>query len=620
MADNKFILRLKGTKTAASVVEVKDDKITAPFAKTPLSSNDIAAGIIDDKDSSVVVAKGSQNWKVNGGALQPTDEVAGDGRDYTSENKVAGDGMWLNASYTFPPTGSETQPVAQVFLANSKWVLKLCGKDLMTTSGDTIEFTFVVKIGSTNIASNTITVHKQANFFCKKFVVDFSESAKEYIAGYGGTNLTLQLFCSDENASATIFNGMTVLTCLERRVDATAVASKTRVLDKVFDEGLLPSEYFSNGNFIDQVEDNDTASPVFIRDGAQMKLDGWIKQQDMSSWIEKVEEIESVIPDAASPTNQLADKAFVNSSVQTATANFRGNWATWTDVPTTADAYPVDYAGSKTPTVNDYLVVADASGFPGQTLVGTWRFKYSGTWTTDGKNGWLPEYQVNEEPLTMAQLAALNSGVSAVLLDDMQADIDRVDGKTAELDGDLQGKVDKAQGVENAGKYLKVGDDGNVTFGEGEDLTNVAKTNVSNNFTMPQTITTNSDAGFTVKSPSSGGYLYVTRGSGTSAVTMAIKSGASGGTFGTITNHQFQFRTFDVARMTIGTDGSVKLNQDVESTSNDNQVATTKWVNQKIGQGGGGVTEVAHDDTLTGKGTTEEPLSVVKPSIIIRRF
>ena len=119
------------------------------------------------------------------------------------------------------------------------------------------------------------------------------------------------------------------------------------------------------------------------------------------------------IPSQASASNQLADKSFVNSTVQTATANFRGNWATWSAVPSTASSYPVDYAGSTTPTVNDYLVVQDASGYTGETLEGTWRFKYSGTWSTDGKAGWLPEYQVNETPLTSAQLAALNSGITS---------------------------------------------------------------------------------------------------------------------------------------------------------------------------------------------------------------
>lgn len=122
----------------------------------------------------------------------------------------------------------------------------------------------------------------------------------------------------------------------------------------------------------------------------------------------------NIIPDQAwGVGNELADKAFVNSSVQTATANFRGNWATWALVPSTSADYPTDYAGAKVPTVNDYLVVQDASGYVGQTLAGTWRFKYSGTWSTDGKNGWHPEYQVNETPMTAAQLAALNSNITA---------------------------------------------------------------------------------------------------------------------------------------------------------------------------------------------------------------
>lgn len=146
--------------------------------------------------------------------------------------------------------------------------------------------------------------------------------------------------------------------------------------------------------------------------------------------------INSLIPSATTASNQLADKAFVNSSVQTATANFRGNWSTWSAVPTSANDYPEDYAGSKTPTVNDYLVVQDASGYTGQTLSGTWRFKYSGTWSTDGKSGWLPEYQVNETPMTAAQLAALNSGVTA-------ATVTQVASNTSAISGLSTSKQDK---------------------------------------------------------------------------------------------------------------------------------------------------------------------------------
>jgi len=132
----------------------------------------------------------------------------------------------------------------------------------------------------------------------------------------------------------------------------------------------------------------------------------------------KTEDLEALVPAQASTQNQLADKSFVNSSIQTSTANFRGNWETWADVPTNVNLYPEDYAGSKVPTVNDYLVVQDASGYvdpdpSAEPLEGTWRFKYSGTWETSGKSGWLPEYQVNETPLTSAQLAALNSNITA---------------------------------------------------------------------------------------------------------------------------------------------------------------------------------------------------------------
>jgi len=146
-----------------------------------------------------------------------------------------------------------------------------------------------------------------------------------------------------------------------------------------------------------------------------------------------ISDILALIPAQASASDQLAPKSFVNSTVQTATANFRGNWTTWSAVPTDANDYPVDYVGSKTPTVNDYLVVQDASGYVGQTLEGTWRFKYSGTWATEGKNGWLPEYQVNEKPLTAAQLAALDSGITS-------AAVTQIGTNTT----DIANKMDKA--------------------------------------------------------------------------------------------------------------------------------------------------------------------------------
>lgn len=113
------------------------------------------------------------------------------------------------------------------------------------------------------------------------------------------------------------------------------------------------------------------------------------------------------------------------------------------------------------------------------------------------------------------------------------------------------------------------------------DLDKYAKTNVANIFTQAQRIITDENKGLEIYSSTSGGYFFVTRG-GSNPVQMAIKSGMNGGTFGTTTPHQLQFRTNDIARMTVGTDGSITLVQDVSSSSNDNQVATTKWVNNKL--------------------------------------
>lgn len=164
--------------------------------------------------------------------------------------------------------------------------------------------------------------------------------------------------------------------------------------------------------------------------------------ENISSLDTSLDGVEEKIPAQATAENQLADKAFVNSSVQTATANFRGNWANFTAVPTDVAQYPADYAGQKTPTTNDYLVVQDASDFPvaeGEpALAGTWRFKYSGEWSVYGKTGWHPEYQVNETPLTAEQLAALNSGITAgavTKLNNLPS--------SAELEAELDEKEDK---------------------------------------------------------------------------------------------------------------------------------------------------------------------------------
>ena len=213
---------------------------------------------------------------------------------------------------------------------------------------------------------------------------------------------------------------------------------------------------------------NDIGTEATIRQNADDLL-----ASDISNASSRITSIEDKIPSQASSSNQLADKSFVNSSIQTNTANFRGNWNTWSDVPSdNVDLYPQDYAGSRIPTVNDYLVVKNASDYTANTLSGTWRFKYSGVWETDGKNGWIPEYQVNEEPLTSEQVYAINSGITS----------DKVSSYDAHLiDTSNPHSVTKSQvglgDVVNSGDSAIPIEGGTTKFTTGGAFTELAKKN-----------------------------------------------------------------------------------------------------------------------------------------------
>jgi len=99
------------------------------------------------------------------------------------------------------------------------------------------------------------------------------------------------------------------------------------------------------------------------------------------------------IPTEASSSNQLADKAFVNSSITTATAVFRGTYTTLEDLQATNGD------------LNDYAFYNHTDEV-GNTVFD--RYKY-----VDTTPHWVYEYTLNNSSFTAAQWAAINSGVSA---------------------------------------------------------------------------------------------------------------------------------------------------------------------------------------------------------------
>ena len=241
MSENKFIKHLRGKGTAKSVLEVKNQNTPTSFANMPDGSSNANDTYSDYRGNATSVLKGTENWKLDTATLVESATVYGDGRDMTGSYDANGSTLWVDATATFS--------ASRRYSPNTKFVLKLCGNNLLSATEETIDFTLLVNIGTTTV-TKTFTIAEQANFFCKEFVIDFSESNGNTIKIAQNDTINVQLLCGDPNASATIYNGMTVFTALQRRVDADAVSSDTRTLDELeedFEEFMSDTETALNG-------------------------------------------------------------------------------------------------------------------------------------------------------------------------------------------------------------------------------------------------------------------------------------------------------------------------------------------------------------------------------------
>lgn len=227
MAENKFIKRLHGKETAKSVVEIKNTATPTMFTNMPAGDSNVFNTYSDHRGNATGVLRGTDNWKLSGSSLVPATTVYGDGRDMTGAFVVGNAGLWIDATYTF------AEP--KLFTPNTEWVLKLCGNGLLSDSNDTVELTMLIKFGSTMV-SKTFFLPEQSFSFSEELVIDFSESVAQTIKVNAGDTMVVQVLCGDSSAHAQIYNGMTVLTALQRRVDGDAVASDTKTFAEVIDD------------------------------------------------------------------------------------------------------------------------------------------------------------------------------------------------------------------------------------------------------------------------------------------------------------------------------------------------------------------------------------------------
>ena len=143
-------------------------------------------------------------------------------------------------------------------------------------------------------------------------------------------------------------------------------------------------------------------------EAAEQQLDG------------RVDDIEELIPATATPQNQMADKAFVNSSIATATAEFRGAYNEVNDLHLDVTATRLQIAAAlpnviATADNNDYCYVqiptSDAT--PSQ-IASVERYKFDGS-------QWSFEYALNNSGFTAEQWAAVNSGITSGLVAKLSA-------------------------------------------------------------------------------------------------------------------------------------------------------------------------------------------------------
>lgn len=118
-----------------------------------------------------------------------------------------------------------------------------------------------------------------------------------------------------------------------------------------------------------------------------------------------VDAIDDLIPTEATSSNKLADKNYVNDSINSVTAYYITKNAQWDQWSTYAElaAATTFYSGwvVRTPTRNDYTIVLDDENHDNATT----RYIYNSWWEY--------QYTVNETALTQAQLDALNSGITS---------------------------------------------------------------------------------------------------------------------------------------------------------------------------------------------------------------
>lgn len=202
--------------------------------------------------------------------------------------------------------------------------------------------------------------------------------------------------------------GEQVQAALNRIINLSTATEETDGLMSSSDKSSLENINTEINNKVDKVSGKGLSTNDFTNeekekvDSAYQAPSSGIPKADLNSAVQAsltnadnavqgLAEVNAKIPAQATAQNQLADKAFVNSSVATASADFKGTYDTLQELQAvTADKN--DYG---------YVVSTDSAG---NTIYS--RYKYTGS-------AWVFEYDLNNSSFTASEWAAIQSGITA---------------------------------------------------------------------------------------------------------------------------------------------------------------------------------------------------------------
>ena len=243
----------------------------------------------------------------------------------------------------------------------------------------------------------------------KNFVTVSIEAAKAAFKGVSASGLTEEQFLAWANSLTTDENDYIFWNTVDSNGNAI-LKRYVRSSSSWIYEYTLSNNSFSTSEW-NAIQSGITSELVSkltnIEAGAQVNiLEGvQVSGIDLAITNKKVNvdltPITNVIPTQASSSNQLADKNFVNSSIATSTATFRGTSATGL-----TEQQFLTWANGLTHDDNDYVYwnTTDSSG---NTLFK--RYKY------DGSN-WNYEYTLNNSSFTADEWASIQSGITSALV------------------------------------------------------------------------------------------------------------------------------------------------------------------------------------------------------------